>query len=690
MTDILPGQHECLFGSFDDDVLVEEPEQSTILLPVAATADPAIASLFGAPEGKSMLDWALAYARRGWAVFPVRTRDKKPATEHGHLDATTDEMQIQKWWAKNPRYNIGLATEPSGLSVIDLDFKHLAREEVAANVKQYLGPQVGIGLQVNTGGGGYQLYFADGRQPIRQFERGRVGIDLRSAGGYVVAPPSIHPNGRRYEWHKDAFERVLPALPDDVRAGLEVVRNLPNKKNDDAPTIRKPPVDLDDLTPFPTGEATSMLTRIAGSLRRKGLGEHTLRGALLEVNRRRNANRKSTLAEQETEIATLASSMAAKSLEAVEVDDAVNVVPFPELTPEEEDTMPERPWLIDGFIHQRAVVELYGLPKTCKTFVAQSLAWCVASDAIFLGRKIVKPGNVIYALLEGYDDIGRRKRAWRKANPDARFDRHRVRFLKLDNPADRFSLLDSTAILRIVANIRQANAVMCVIDTRSRAALGVEDHDNERSQKVVEACERIRNATACTVLSVHHAGKTTGTNKGNQMFQAFADTMILAAIVTAEGKPVEPNRIPHLLPSERRYVLRCADQRIGRPFDEIPYDVTDIDGPQTNSGVVVSPESAANAVGTPPEHLRGSLGALLRLCATEMSFVTTKDWRKATGLTERTFTSHATDLRQMGWTTRDGSDGKNRHALHRASGKAWTWWLTVGGGSVQSAMDLLQ
>ena len=55
---------------------------------------------FTPPDSDAAVDWALAYAACGMAVFPVKA-DKKPLTEHGLKDATTDEAQIRAWWARD-------------------------------------------------------------------------------------------------------------------------------------------------------------------------------------------------------------------------------------------------------------------------------------------------------------------------------------------------------------------------------------------------------------------------------------------------------------------------------------------------------------------------------------------------------------------------------------------------------------
>ena len=66
---------------------------------------------------------AIKYAKLGLAVFPLIPRDKKPLTQNGFKDATTDVNQINAWWDKTPDANIGIATgqRSGGLVVVDMD-----------------------------------------------------------------------------------------------------------------------------------------------------------------------------------------------------------------------------------------------------------------------------------------------------------------------------------------------------------------------------------------------------------------------------------------------------------------------------------------------------------------------------------------------------------------------------------------
>ena len=80
-------------------------------------------------EQNRLLRAALAYAGLGWAVHPLRPRDKRPLLRDWPHKATTDGRVIQDWWVRWPEANIGVACGPSGLFVIDLDVKGDANGE---------------------------------------------------------------------------------------------------------------------------------------------------------------------------------------------------------------------------------------------------------------------------------------------------------------------------------------------------------------------------------------------------------------------------------------------------------------------------------------------------------------------------------------------------------------------------------
>jgi hypothetical protein len=110
---------------------------------------------------------------------------------------------IKSWWTAHPAANIGLTTGVS-FDVIDLDGEAAvdALEEALAGKQQLRGPVVATGH-------GFHWYV----KPTGLRNRAGVlpGVDFRGRGGYVVGPPSRHPDGRRYRWINPMLDELAAA-----------------------------------------------------------------------------------------------------------------------------------------------------------------------------------------------------------------------------------------------------------------------------------------------------------------------------------------------------------------------------------------------------------------------------------------------------------------------------------------------
>lgn len=160
---------------------------------------------------------ALHYADLGLAVFPLIENDKLPLTQNGFKDATTDKAQIERWWKKHPDANIGIATGQmsGGLVAVDIDVdKEKDKDGYHTFVRwceeNYLIlPDSWLSI---TGRGGYHLLYKSSF-PVPSKIGWLEDVDIRADGAYIVAPPSIHPNGTKYEWEQapedyDLFYRL--------------------------------------------------------------------------------------------------------------------------------------------------------------------------------------------------------------------------------------------------------------------------------------------------------------------------------------------------------------------------------------------------------------------------------------------------------------------------------------------------
>jgi hypothetical protein len=164
----------------------------------------------------SLRDAAIALAQKGMRVFPCLERAKEPAISNNLQRATTDVNWIAGWW-KTHSYNIGIATgADSGVWVLDVD-----GDEGEATLRDLEAQHGALPSTVEAiTGKGRHLYW---RWPtghiIRNIQNRAAlpGIDVRGDGGYVLAPPSVHPSGRVYAWSVDsgnAFEDAPDWLVD--------------------------------------------------------------------------------------------------------------------------------------------------------------------------------------------------------------------------------------------------------------------------------------------------------------------------------------------------------------------------------------------------------------------------------------------------------------------------------------------
>jgi hypothetical protein len=136
---------------------------------------------------------ALSYAANGYLVFPCKPKNKEPATKNGFYDATTDKETIRRWWSDNPNYNVAIRTgNESNLLVLDID--EGGKQTLKGN-----GWNTPTTVIAKTGKG-FLHYFKYPGGNISTKVRLAESIDVKADGGYVLAPPSVHPNGMAYEW----------------------------------------------------------------------------------------------------------------------------------------------------------------------------------------------------------------------------------------------------------------------------------------------------------------------------------------------------------------------------------------------------------------------------------------------------------------------------------------------------------
>lgn len=202
---------------------------------LVATPDP--------QDNTDLMTAALTAAERGWHAFPLRHNTKVPALHgarrcsrrgpcaDGHVGweqrATTDPDRIRSAWSAG-RFNIGVATGPSGLVVVDLDTPKPdddprptdwdlpgvqdGQDVLAVLADRHGQPMPADTFTVATPTGGLHLYYRAPEGVELRNTASTIGwkVDTRAHGGYVVAPGSIV-DGRRYRVVVDVPAAPLPA-----------------------------------------------------------------------------------------------------------------------------------------------------------------------------------------------------------------------------------------------------------------------------------------------------------------------------------------------------------------------------------------------------------------------------------------------------------------------------------------------
>lgn len=219
---------------------------------------------------------AMRLAQLGFKVFPCREGHKTPMTANGFHDATSDMLIVRQWWKRWPFANIAIATE--GLFVVDVDG---ASNEWPTDPDMKFDVATAA-VSVTPSGGRHYVF----RQPVGGSFRCSTGViapkvDTRADGGYIIVAPSAV-NGNRYEWRGDGLDcrpDELAVVPDSVLKAF-----ADGKASKDKSKPRGEPVPSG---PIGEGGRNDTLTRIAGGLRRQGMGEAAIAAALHATNAER-------------------------------------------------------------------------------------------------------------------------------------------------------------------------------------------------------------------------------------------------------------------------------------------------------------------------------------------------------------------------------------------------------------------
>ncbi|MDP2374266.1 bifunctional DNA primase/polymerase [Reyranella sp.] len=520
---------------------------------------------------------ALGYAHRGWHVFPIAAGQKQPPLVQWSTEATTDEVIIRRWWSKWPDANIGIACGPSGLCVIDLDWKgtsYHAPGELHCLIPR--GEQLPATLTANSASGGEHIYF-HGSTRCGKLSR---SIDIKSVGGYVVAPGSQVGAGT-YEWQN---KLEVAALPKWLEGLIGAPPRKAKKKEVEPPAGLDNDADIErarqmlretEAKPLGSG-SDNQAYLIACQLRDLGIGREVACDLMNSewphphdpewVDRKvRNA----------FEYAT--GDAGSESV----VGDFPDVVARPRpktrksrfLTLDELLELPPPQWLVRGLVPLESVGVLYGPSGSLKSFLAFHLAACCTTGQDAFAGRPCKDADSFYIAAEGGHGFKLRAGAWIKhhgVKPERLHLLPGSVFLDREGEAEK---LAEEINGRSLSDDRK----LIVVDTLSANFTGKENTDDVAG--FLRRCSMLAKKCKATVLIVHHTGKDGAKEeRGHYSIRANADFSIRMDR-TRTGAKVEVQK------------LKDADAGSALHLRAVPIEVAP--GQEFSSSLVLVEEPAA-------------------------------------------------------------------------------------------------
>jgi hypothetical protein len=510
---------------------------------------------------ETALNAALAYADRGWHVFPVQPPpNKKPCNEHGFKDATTDHAQVNEWWAQWPSAQVGVACGASGILSVDVDEKPKQWISGAASLDT-------IGVDVDTccnlimgtpRNHGRQLFFS-AYNTCRKLNV-LPGVDLLGDGGYSILPSPASP-GRDWlvgdpfevddldplpEWAADLLER--DGKRERSTAAVVAVKEIPLSEEQAS--------EIEQALCFIPNDDRSDWIKIGMALKSTGAGDqaYEIWEEWSKSSEKFNAkeqryqwDRLHELRMDGSEITISSLFYMAKEHGYEDVEETPEIV-APDSAP--IDTEEERPaleargklelldwtavaelppieWQVESLLPRASLSVLAGDTEAGKSFILIDLAMRLVHGLPFAGFP-VEHGSVLYLAGEGQEGLASRFRAWRRHHAHLGLeDGGRYCVVSSEIPAlnrNAMNVLD-----KMVAYLEEWKGhppAMIIIDTLSQ---GLDDDENDAKvvAPVVRGLMAIRKRYGCSIVIAHHLVKmnTQGKRRGDKAVQATRDSI---------------------------------------------------------------------------------------------------------------------------------------------------------------------
>lgn len=528
------------------------------------------------PESyKNKRDAAVDLALAGFSVMPLPPNSKSAPPEGWRKSPKMAPEEADSFWSDTPKFNLAIMTGENFI-VLDFDKKHGGCESYK---KLRALDDLPDTYTVQTQGGGFHVFLATTIKygvGVRILDHACLpGVDLRGAGGYVVAAGS-EIDGRYYVNLNNLPIAPAPtwlhkALADHDARDKSDSRHIPILELDTDNNIEAAVKYLESAAPEAVEGAGGDQTTFAVAcwVRDLGISESSALDLILNHWNQTKACPPWNPAELETKVANAfeygqnqhgskAAVLAVNEFPPLpqEIIDAImGKGPATKKKPESRErpniliearqdvTEPDTPWLVAGLIPQNTIGSIYGEPGSFKSFVALYVADMVAANRPVLGRSTKIPlADVIYVAAEGGAGLRKRLDAAEQVHGHAP---SRVGFIR-QSLDFRSSLTDCTDLLAAIKT-QGWNPSLIIIDTLARSFGGGNENASEDMGAFINIVDHIRRETQAAILIIHHSGKdATRGARGHSSFFAAIDFEFEAtkiASVPQEGPGVGSGRL---------------------------------------------------------------------------------------------------------------------------------------------------
>ena len=325
-------------------------------------------------------DYAIEYVDSGWSILPVKPEDKRPYMtnwlQYNHTRASK-EMAVN-WFKQLSGAGIGVVTGRISNMVV-LDVESYCPTPIEELLKMYPTQMIS-----RTGSGGYHLFYQYPQNVTKISNRVGIfeGADLRADGGFIVLPPTIHPNGNRYEWIKKG---PLGAFP----LSLLDLKSTPTTQNEGWIT--------EALRGVSEGGRNDTCARLAGYFFKKGMTYDIVEALILDWNERNDP--------------PLPMKEVKTTLKSIERSHAGIETQFTSVQFEDDQTQEEQQqntfdvmkmsdyvkgyggegvsWLVQDWLPDKSITFLVSPPESYKTWILLDLAVSISANVPFLGSYAV-------------------------------------------------------------------------------------------------------------------------------------------------------------------------------------------------------------------------------------------------------------------------------------------------------------